>query len=211
MFVLQVDWHVLCVCVCSRCQHGEVMCLLSTWFLCMCLCCCWCNATAEESTSVSCTDTHTIKPDNNFQCSTWCFKLPHIAEMETVCNEKTDLHSFLCVSQHRCKHLTLKQAQMPSQAVLISHNLKHSIIGSADIHTPTHHLTVNAAGCYLILFIFFHLTNTRCRVLGKRIGVLSHRTSQFHKARGSSGTLSVGSELKLSPPDPPPSTQPPSA
>lgn len=75
--------------------------------------------------------------------------------METVCNEKTDLHSFLCVSQHRCKHLTLKQAQMPSQAVLISHNLKHSIIGSADIHTPTHHLTVNAAGCYLILFIFF--------------------------------------------------------
>lgn len=52
-------------------------------------------------------------------------------------------------------HLNLKQAQKPSQTVLSSHDHKHSIIGGADIHAPTHHLTVNAASCYLILLSVF--------------------------------------------------------
>lgn len=65
--------------------------------------------------------------------------------------------------------------------MLISHNRKHSITGSADIRTPTHHLTVNAATCYLILFIFlclfffFFFLPANTRAPGRRIGLFFHK------------------------------------
>lgn len=107
--------------------------------------------------------------------------------------------SFLCVSKHRCPSIwPWNKLKYPVTPVLISHNRTHSIISGADIQTPTHHLTVNAATCYLILFYFFiffyFCANTTGRALVERIGLLFHWTSQFHRARGGSGTLSVGSE-----------------
>lgn len=102
----------------------------------------------------------------------------------------------MCPLTSMHNHLNLKQAQKPSQTVLSSHDHKHSIIGGADIHAPTHHLTVNAASCYLILlsffsfslkkffffFFLFHFANTRRVALWKRIGLLSHTTSRFSQS-----------------------------
>lgn len=49
---------------------------------------------------------------------------------------------------------------------------------------------------YCVLFFFLPTSpNIRSGVLGKRIGLLFHKTSQFHRARG---TLSVGSESSSS-------------
>lgn len=104
-------------------------------------------------------------------------------------------YSFLCISQHCCPSIWPLKSSNAQSRLCPSHNCKHSIICSADLHTPTHHLTVNAATCYLSLFInIFLCANTRSRALGKRIGFLFHRTSQLHRACDRSNTLSTGSE-----------------
>lgn len=80
-------------------------------------------------------------------------------------------YSFLCISQHCCPSIWPLKSSNAQSRLCSSHNRKHSIICSADLHTPTHHLTVNAATCYLSLFInIFLCANTRSRALGKRIG-----------------------------------------
>lgn len=163
--------------LCSRCRRGEVTCLLSTWSRCMCLCCSWCNATVGESISVRWSHTPNTSTE---RASTHARR--QLSPCGLIF--KTRPHTRLCIgdvarvfrssliriwmwalyrktSAHAHMHLTSpsiwpwNKLKCPVTPVLVSHNSKHSIISSADIYTPTHHLAVNVSTCYLILFIFY--------------------------------------------------------
>lgn len=165
--------------LCSRCRRGEVTCLLSTWSRCMCLCCSWCNATVGESISVRWShtpNTSTERASTHARrqlspCGLIFKTRPHTRlcigdslvfldplSLEYECGHYTGKPALMhtCISQHGCPSIwPWNKLKCPVTPVLVSHNSKHSIISSADIYTPTHHLAVNVSTCYLILFIFY--------------------------------------------------------
>lgn len=89
-------------------------------------------------------------------------------------------------------HLTLKQAQMPSRACV--HLSQLLAFHHRQCRHPHTHTPLNNKYNHLLPDPLFFFASTRVRALVERIGLLFHRISQFHRAHGSSSTLSVGSE-----------------
>lgn len=163
--------------LCSRCRRGGVTCLLSTWSRCMCLCCSWCNATVGESISVrwshtpnTSTERASTRARRQLSPCGLIFKTrPHtqlcIGDSLVFLDLLSLEYEFITIQEnHRsCTHASHNMAARAfdpetssnAQSRLCPSLTTASIISSADIYTPTHHLAVNVSTCYLILFIFY--------------------------------------------------------